>query len=174
MPDRRTLIARLHAEAKRQGKSWDLLRRGGRHDVYVIDGVRSSRRGVVEVTVHLVRAVPVGAVWHVEIPHIGRSTQAKRPRNIAEMAADLIESMTDEHVDPADIRIEYVLPADAQKHLDALTAARAAESAARSATAREQSALARAMAALGYSRRDTGDVLGVSHQRVQQLIDAGQ
>ena len=116
------------------------------------------------------RARPVGRVWHVEVPQIARATQAKKAGDVVVMAADLIECVTDESVSVDDIDVEFEVPEEVLIHLRRLERARASEKSARAETVREQVAAAAAMTSLGFTRRDAGAVLGISHQRVQQLI----
>lgn len=76
-------------------------------------------------------------------------------------------------LDPADIRLEVriseTITAVAKQ---ALRARREAERATERAN-REVAAAVRKLTALGLSRRDVGEVLGLSHQRIQQLVDSG-
>lgn len=113
---------------------------------------------------------PVGRLWHIEVPAVERVTQARSAREIATMAADLIEAMTDGPVRADEIDVIYELPSDVQQHIERAQTARAEEERARRTANQEQKAAAQMLSSLGFSRRDTGAVLGISHQRVQQLI----
>ncbi len=93
-----------------------------------------------------------GRFWHVVVPAIDRVSQARNVGEIEVMAKDLIEIMTGE---AADVHIRLVLPEPIQQ-----TLAQATRQAAR--MLREQH----------LTLSDVGAVLGVSHQRAQQLITA--
>ena len=64
----------------------------------------------------------------------------------------------------------YVLPHTLGTTLDAAVRARRRSEAARSAAAEATVASIRNLTAAGFSRRDAATVLGLSHQRVQQLL----
>jgi DNA-directed RNA polymerase specialized sigma24 family protein len=112
-----------------------------------------------------------GRFWHIRVPQIERSTQARHLREVELMARDLIAIMEDVPPDSFDLEVQIELPQDVRQEL------------ARSAELREQAALAQAEAARlsrdaalrlydqGLPLRDIGKVLGVSFQRAKQLVD---
>lgn len=75
-------------------------------------------------------------------------------------------------IDPSNIRLEVrisdTITAAAKR---ALRARREAERATERANS-ELVAAAKKLTGLGLSRRDVGEVLGLSHQRIQQLVDS--
>ena len=114
-----------------------------------------------------------GSSWIIRIPDIGRSTQARRLDQADDMARDLIAVMTDE--DPSSFDVE--IHAELDPHLGRLVQI-AVE---RTASARHEQlmaslasrAAARALTQGGLTVRDAGRLLGVSYQRVQQLLASG-
>lgn len=120
-------------------------------------------------TTYEVHATLVGTAWHIAVPTIDRVTQARHTREIRDMAVDLIEVMTGES--SPDVDIHFILPGDTDAHLREAERLRAAESEARRAAASEIRLAASLMRDQGLALRDIGTVLGVSHQRVAQLLD---
>jgi hypothetical protein len=114
-----------------------------------------------------------GPFWLIRVPAIGRSTQARRLDQADDMARDLIAVMTDE--DPSSFDVE--VHAELDPHLGRLVQI-AVE---RTASARHEQvmaslasrAAARALTQSGLTVRDAGRLLGVSYQRVQQLLASG-
>jgi predicted RNase H-like HicB family nuclease len=112
-----------------------------------------------------------GGWWAIRVPEIpGVFSQARRLEQVADMAADAAALMLDQ--DPADfeVTVEAHTPEDsliAQARAAREDADRAAELA--SAKMREA---ARCLIADEYTVRDAGRLLGVSPQRVSQLVDA--
>ena len=108
--------------------------------------------------------------WMLTVPAIDRVTQARNVREIEVMARDLIAIMTDAEPDSFEIEVKYDLPATVEEHLAA--AARLRDEAARANhdAALESRAAARELVDAGLPLRDAAAVLGVSHQRVAQLV----
>jgi DNA-directed RNA polymerase specialized sigma24 family protein len=112
-----------------------------------------------------------GRFWHIRVPQIERSTQARHLREVELMARDLIAIMEDAAPESFGLDVHIDLPQDVRQEL------------ARSAELREQAAHAQAEAARlsrdaarrlydqGLPLRDIGKVLGVSFQRAKQLVD---
>ncbi|MBW1601348.1 hypothetical protein JJV70_04360 [Streptomyces sp. JJ66] len=117
-----------------------------------------------------VTARRTGDWWALEVPELpGVFTQAKRLDQAETVASEAIAVMLD--VAPGDVRVEVepVLSRDAREALAHLAAARAA---AADAVVGEKSAALEAAAVLTreLSQRDAGRLLGVSFQRVSQLL----
>lgn len=112
-----------------------------------------------------------GRFWHIRVPEIERSTQARHLREVEFMARDLVAVMENLAPDSFALDVHIELPDDVREEL------------ARSAELREQAASAQAEAARlsrdaarrlydqGMPLRDIGKILGVSFQRAKQLID---
>lgn len=117
-----------------------------------------------------VKATLVGKSWHVEVPAIGRSTQARHYAEIKVMASDLIEIMTGEAPESLDIQVQ--VPAEIQALLDEAERQREVELAARREAAEQYRRAVMGLKSSGLTMRDIGGVLGVSHQRAAQLLKA--
>ncbi|MFE5406447.1 type II toxin-antitoxin system HicB family antitoxin [Streptomyces sp. NPDC056580] len=113
-----------------------------------------------------------GDWWALEVPDLpGVFSQAKRLAQADEAAREAIAVMLDVEPEDVAVEIETVLPKEAQ---DALTAMRLAQDEAQRAAERERLAMQRAAAVLTkeLSQRDAGRFLGVSFQRVHQLLQS--
>lgn len=109
----------------------------------------------------------------VEIPQVhtyGKSVRQVQGRIREALSVWLDDDAAAEKAEfVADLRIPKAAQAQAEK-------ARALREAAREADAKASKELAKAIAALqglGLSLRDTAEMLGVSHQRIAQLAEAG-
>lgn len=124
----------------------------------------------MKVTAHATRS---GDWWAVEVPEVdGVFTQAKRLDQVASEVADAVGLLED--VDPATVEVEVIARLGTAD--DTAVAALRLE---RDRLEAEQLALAadaRLIAAslvrkAGLSLRDAGQMLGISHQRVAQLLE---
>lgn len=75
--------------------------------------------------------------------------------------------------EPEDLAIEDRLPASVTAVATRVARARQAAEAAGEKAQKQTSEAVKRLTDLGLSRRDAADVLGLSHQRIQQLVDAG-
>lgn len=111
--------------------------------------------------------------WAIEVPDVpGVFSQARRIGQVEYMARDAIALMLDVEPDSFDVDVKLELPAEWQAWADKVRLARtSADEAERhaGATARE---VARQLKAAGLPVRDVGAVLGVSPQRVSQLMNS--
>lgn len=97
-------------------------------------------------------------------------TQARTLIQVEPMARDLIATILDTEQGTFDITVDYVLPEDAGDLVRQARAARACAGAARELWQDRSTVAARALADHGYSLRETAALLGISHQRVDQLL----
>lgn len=113
--------------------------------------------------------------WLVEVPAVGRTTQARSLREVEPMARDLIMVMSDGDLDPADVELEVTVevPATAAAHWRQSAELHAESARLRAQAAAEAGAAARHLRQLGLTVRDIGAVLDVSHQRADQLLRQG-
>ncbi|MGW7249818.1 type II toxin-antitoxin system HicB family antitoxin [Streptomyces decoyicus] len=123
-------------------------------------------------TAYRVTARRAGDWWALEVPDLpGVFSQAKRLDKADEAAREAIAVMLDVEIEDVEVEIEPVLPKEA---VQALRAAEKAEKDAEDARKAAQKAMQEAAATLteSLSQRDAGRVLGVSFQRVSQLLKA--
>jgi hypothetical protein len=110
-----------------------------------------------------------GAWWYVYVPEIGHSTQAKRLEKVEHMVRDLIALAQGIPADSFGVEAHVRLP-ECEALIDAAREARArlqvSQDEAHSATLAAASALRDA----GLPLRDVGDLLGLTHQRIAQLM----
>ena len=111
-----------------------------------------------------------GKWWVVHVPEIDHSTQARRLDQVPEIVADLVSLFTD--LDPADVNVEVTVAwSEALAARVAEVEAARADAEARAAAATDlRLALAADLTREGLSVRDVARVLGISHQRVAQLL----
>jgi predicted RNase H-like HicB family nuclease len=117
-----------------------------------------------------------GDWWAIEVPDLpGVFSQARRLDKVEGMARDAIAGVLD--VDPGsfDVTVETDLPDSlAASVRAALDARRDAEAARRDADAKIRRIAALLVKEEHLSLRDAGRLLGISHQRVDQLLGGGR
>ncbi len=113
-----------------------------------------------------------GDWWAITIPQLpGAFSQCKRLDQVEAMAREVIALMLD--TDPADvddIDVTVQLPDPLADDLTALQRSEQLADDARQAAAHAQRRAAGQLRAAGLSVRDIGRLLGVSHQRVSQIL----
>ncbi|SDJ47190.1 hypothetical protein SAMN05192558_11671 [Actinokineospora alba] len=111
-----------------------------------------------------------GKFWLIRIPEVGRSTQALRYRDVRPMAAELIEIMgeTEEY----ELKVTVALPSAVEDHLARAEVLRAEAAQKNSEAAMESRAAVRELLSQGLSQREAGEILGLSFQRVNQLVNS--
>ena len=114
-----------------------------------------------------------GRYWHIRVPSIGRSTQARRVRDIEPMARDLIAVMEEVPADSFHLDMQITLPDDVRKDLELSADLRTQAAASQRAAAELTRGAARRLHEDGLTLRDIGKLLEVSHQRAHQLVDGG-
>lgn len=112
-----------------------------------------------------------GRWWMVHIPELNELTQARRVSEVARMAQEVIALHTGTPVDKVSVDIAIAVEDLAVSDLvrAALDHRKRAEDLERQALAESQS-LARALVSRDVPMRDIGELLGISHQRVHQLV----
>src|SRR5215207_7231362 len=98
--------------------------------------------------------------WLVHVIEVDRWTQARRLREVEEMARDLVAVLR--NVDPASFQLEvtYELPKSVDRHRAKAARLRRESDAAKAAAAAESRAAARELLALGMPLRDAARLLG--------------
>lgn len=121
-------------------------------------------------TVYRVTARRSGDWWALEVPDLpGVHSQTKRLDRVAGQAREAIGLMLDVDADSIEVEVETELPPEAREVLQAVARA---HKAAEAAALQEREAMVRAASVLTQklSQRDAGQVLGVSFQRISQLL----
>jgi hypothetical protein len=112
-----------------------------------------------------------GRFWHIRVPEVGRSTQARHVRDIEPMARDLIAVMEDVPADSFLVDVDIALPDEVRKDLDLSADLRQQAATSQHAAAELTRHAARRLHDDGLTLRDIGKLLDVSHQRAHQLVE---
>lgn len=119
-----------------------------------------------------VEARPAGrGWWTIRVPEVtGALSQARRLDRVEAMAQEAIALVLE--VDEAEVAVgvEVVLPEKAREALNEALLAKEQARSAELAAAEQWTEAARQLTGEGLSMRDVGVVMGVSHQRVAQLL----
>lgn len=107
--------------------------------------------------------------WLVRVEGVG-VTQARHLRELEAMTGDLIYVMTGEDPAESEVVYDFILPSDVRSHLERAQVLRSQAATAQSEAAAEVRAAAHELHDAGIPIRDIGRVLGVSFQRVHQLV----
>ena len=113
-----------------------------------------------------------GDWWAITIPQLpGAFSQCKRLDQVEAMAREVIALMLDcDPADVGDVEVDVQLPDQLTDDLAALRRSERLADDARQAAAHAQRRAAEDLRAAGLSMRDIGRLLGVSHQRVSQIL----
>ncbi len=117
------------------------------------------------------RARRSGAWWAIDVPELpGVFSQARRLDRVESMARDAIALFLG--VDPAtpEIRVETILPSDLRRDVDAVGRLRADADRLQAESSGALRNLTHELVGRGLSVRDAAAILGISHQRVSQLV----
>jgi hypothetical protein len=101
-------------------------------------------------------------------------TQARSLAKIESLGRDLIATILDADEDAFDVAFEYVLPGESGDLVCQARGARAWLDAAQDLWQERSAAAAKALAEEGYSLRETAALLGLSHQRVDQILGSSE
>lgn len=115
-----------------------------------------------------------GKWWMVAIPAIDGLTQARRLSEVENMAVAFISLDQDVAASEVDVRVTKFIVDGEDFSIRQIVLARARERVeeAQSALEAERLALMRELVADAVPLRDVAEVVGVSHQRVHQLLSA--
>ena len=121
------------------------------------------------------RCERAGDWWAISVPELqGVHTQARRLEKVDATVREAIALFLDVRPDSFEIRIEPVLPRELQKKVGRVRKVRGeAEVLQRQAATISAEVAADLVQRAHLTVRDAGRVLGVSHQRVAQLLKAG-
>lgn len=109
--------------------------------------------------------------WVLEADEVGAVSQVRRLDQAAEDIREAVAYLAGLPEDQVVIDVVPTLPAAYREHATAAEQATAEATEARSRAAVESRAAARALRDEGLTLRDVGRVMGVSHQRAQQLVE---
>lgn len=129
---------------------------------------------MVEVSTYTVKAQRSGKYWHLEVPEIDRSTQARHLGEVDTMSRELISIITDEAEDTIDLNVEIEIGDEAKKARRAAEELQLEASQKRARAAEKNREVARILQSQGMPIRDIATILGVSRQRVSQLLTSSQ
>ena len=121
------------------------------------------------------RCQRAGDWWAISVPELrGVHTQARRLEKVDAMVRDAIAVFLDVRPDSFEIRVEPVLSRDLQKKVGRARKVRSdAEVLQREAATVSAEVAADLVQGAHLTVRDAGRVMGVSHQRIAQLLKAG-
>lgn len=113
-----------------------------------------------------------GRWWMIDVPEIGQLTQARRVDEIDDMARSLIAVSTDTPLTEVavDLRISVADLGDVAARGRAIAAHRCAALRAVEEAQRESAQYALGLIRSGVTVRDAGALLGMSAQRVSQIV----
>jgi predicted RNase H-like HicB family nuclease len=112
-----------------------------------------------------------GAWWAIDVPELpGVYSQVRRLDRVESMARDAIALFLD--VDPAtlEIRVETNLPSELRRDVDAVGRLRADADRLQAESSGALRHLTHELVGSGLTVRDAAVILGISHQRVSQLV----
>lgn len=120
------------------------------------------------------RCVRSGGWWAISVPEVpGVHTQARRLEQAEVMAREAIALVLDVPEDAFDVVLAPELPPELERAVAAMGRQKQEAAEAQRAATEASAATARALVDAGLTVRDAGRVLGLSYQRVAQLVGRG-
>jgi predicted RNase H-like HicB family nuclease len=113
-----------------------------------------------------------GKFWFARIPELDGVTQGRSLAEVPIMASDYIALVTGQPEAAFTVRVRVLVPREIEQHLARARELRETESRARTEAAAEIRAAARSLHESGFTMREIGQTLEVSHQRAHQLVSA--
>lgn len=157
----------LRAEAQDRDR-WGLPQHSGCNGPRVWKGMAAEMTDVYEYEIH-----QEGRSWVVRIPSLGLTTQARNLRETDRMAKSIIALHLER--DPTSFEVYRSniigLPGTVAQDLQRAIEERGRLAAAQAASVSATTKAATELVEIGVPLRDAGYLLGISHQRVAQLID---
>lgn len=108
--------------------------------------------------------------WVLDVPEIKRSTQSLRLDQAERMASELISIMTERTEGSFDVAIEIKLDQRLEVVIERAKERRRTAVVAQQEASAAQRTAARSLADAGLTTRDAGQLLGLTHQRIAQLL----
>ena len=121
------------------------------------------------------RCQRVGDWWAISVPELkGVNTLARRLEQVDAMVRDAIARFLDVPADSFDINVEPILPRDLQKKVGRARKVLGEAEVLQAEAVTVSAAVAADLVNRAHlTVRDAGRVLGISHQRIAQLLKAG-
>jgi hypothetical protein len=121
-----------------------------------------------------VHARRVGAWWALDVEGVpGAHTQVRRLDQAEGMARDAVAGVLDIAPDAFEVVVTPVIPEPIREIVDQATTARSRAAEAQDVAGQLTRQAARRLVEEGLTVRDAGVLLGVSHQRIAQLLQSG-
>lgn len=115
-----------------------------------------------------------GSWWAITVPELdGVFSQARRLDRVEYMARDAISLMLEVGPDSFDVEVVENHDPPTQEVIDDIVSIREAVAAMRRETADRTRVAVLSLHDSGYPQRDIGRMVGISHQRVAQLLGKG-
>lgn len=112
-----------------------------------------------------------GRWWMVEVPDLDAVSQARRIGEVEQMARELIAVTTAAKIDDVEVEIHLSdIGSVSAKFVAELTREKVVAAALEVSIAQKTHDVAEGLVEAGIPLRDVGEILGVSHQRVHQLV----
>lgn len=111
-----------------------------------------------------------GDWWVISFPQLRGASQARRLDRVEAVARDYIYGLTDEPPDAFDVEVVPLLGERLDGMIDEALGAREVANEAQRRASDITRSTASELQRLGLSMRDIGILLGVTHQRAQQLL----
>lgn len=129
---------------------------------------------VEKVKTYTARCQHSGDWWAISVPELkGVNTQARRLEKAEAMARDAIALFLDVPTDSFAVRVEPILPRELQKKVGRARKVRGEAEVLQAEAASVSAAVAADLVQGAHlTVRDAGRVLGLSHQRIAQLLKA--
>jgi hypothetical protein len=110
--------------------------------------------------------------WAIRVPEVrGAFSQARRLQHVERMVRDVVALALEVPPDSFDVRVEVMLPEPSQRALDRAIDLRHEAQQAMASAARATVEAVRSMVDRdGLTIREAGQLLGLSHQRIAQLM----
>jgi len=127
---------------------------------------------VEKVKTYTARCQHSGDWWAISVPELkGINTQARRLEKAEAMARDAIALFLDVPTDSFEVRVEPILPRELQKKVGRAKKVRGEAEVMQAEAATVSAAVAADLVRGAHlTVRDAGRVLGLSHQRIAQLL----
>ncbi|WP_136314237.1 hypothetical protein [Actinomyces procaprae] len=114
----------------------------------------------------------IGNWWVLEVPEVGAVSQVRRLDQARDEMREAVAYLAGIPESEVDFDVQTTLPADYVEHMAEARRLREQADAATRRAADESRAAARVLREGGLTLREVGMLMGVSHQRVAQLLDA--